>query len=336
MKTYNYCTLFDFNYLSRGLALHESLGKVHSDFCLYIFAFDDRTKLLLNQLQLKNAVIIGLEEFEDQELLKVKPIRTKAEYCFTCTPSVIKYAIEKYKLQSCTYLDADMYFYSSPLSVFEELNSFPVGLSPHNYSPEYDMSKDSGKYCVQFVYFKNTPEGMEPLTWWRNQCINWCYARVEDGKYGDQKYLDSFASLFKNIHDIEHPGIGVAPWNVKQFKFSTKDGNIILKNNITENDVIFYHYQSLKIDFSKKTVQLGKWYDLSEKVVELFYKPYIERLFYYENKMRGSNYDIQDFKLLKENRFRLYFFFMAQKIISGNKLVRKLFNIFNKITGNQK
>jgi hypothetical protein len=336
MATFNYCTLFDSYYLTRGLALHESLTKVHSDFCLYIFAFDDNTKFTLTEMKLENAVIIGLNEFEDEELLKVKPNRSKAEYCFTCTPSVIKYAIEKYKLPSCTYLDADMYFYSSPLPAFAELNSYPVGLSPHNYSPEYDMAKDSGKYCVQFVYFKNTTEGMQPLNWWRNECIKWCYARVEDGKYGDQKYLDSFSTLFANVHDIEHAGIGVAPWNIKRFKFILKNKKIILKNNRHESEVIFYHYQSLKIDFNKKIIQLGKWYDLSEKAVELFYIPYIERLIYYENKLKNLELNIKEFKLVKENRLRLYFFFTAQKIISGNKFVRTLYNVFNKLTGNQK
>lgn len=329
MSSYNYCTLFDRNYLSRGLALYESLCRVHDEFCLYIVAFDDYTRDFLSKMKPDRVVVIGLDEFEDGELLKVKPTRTKAEYCWTCTPSVIKYTIEKYNLPSCTYLDADLYFYSTPSPVFEELDSYPVGLSPHNYSPSYDMSKDSGKYCVQFVYFKNTQDAIVPLTWWRNECLKWCHARVEDGKYGDQKYLDSFSVLFENVHDIKHPGIGVAPWNIRSFNFSRGDNKIIIRNESTEDVVIFYHYQHLKFDFHKKIIRLGKWYDFRDEVIELFYKPYIERLLYFENSIRKSDYHIREFKLIKDNRFQLYFFFGAQKLISGNRIVRTLYNKIN-------
>lgn len=330
MKGPNYCTLFDFYYLSRGLALYESLCNVHDEFCLYIVAFDERTKDFLLRMRLDRAVIISLQDFEDEELLKIKSTRTKTEYYFTCTPSVIKYSIEKYNLPFCTYLDADLYFYSNPQPVFEELTNYQVGLSPHNYSPSYDMSKDSGKYCVQFVYFKNTPEGLGPLEWWRNECIKWCYARVENGKHGDQKYLESLPILFKDIHDISHPGIGVAPWNIQSFNFSSSQNKIIIKNDETESFVIFYHYQNLKIDFPNKKIELGRWYDISDEVIEIFYKPYIDRLLYFENFISGTNFKTQDFKLIKENKLRIHLFFVLHKIIHGNKLVRSLYNLLNK------
>lgn len=331
MNSPNYCTLFDSYYLSRGLALYESLSNTHDDFCLYIFAFDDRSKDFLDQMKLDRAVIIGLKEFEDEELLRVKSTRTKAEYYFTCTPSVIKYSIEKYNLPSCTYLDADLFFYSNSYPVFEELSSYDVGLSPHNYSAAYDMSKDSGKYCVQFVYFKNTPNGMEPLRWWRNECIKWCYARIEDGKYGDQKYLDSFPILFKNVHDIKHTGIGVAPWNIQNFGFSIDQNKIAICNNNIKEVVIFYHYQNLKIDFVKKTIHLGKWYDISDQVIKLFYLPYIERLLHFENIIRSTNLRILDFKIIKENRLNIYTFSVLHKLIRGNKVIRMVYNSMNKL-----
>ena len=65
---HNYCTLFDSNYLTRGLAMYESLKKYSHNFHLFIFAFDIRSYNLLKKLKLVSTTVISLKEFEDEEL----------------------------------------------------------------------------------------------------------------------------------------------------------------------------------------------------------------------------------------------------------------------------
>ena len=96
---YNFCTLFNSNYLSRGLAAYYSLEKVCRDFHLYIFAFDDQTFEILNKLNLHHATVISLEQFEDGNLLRVKGDRTIAEYCWTATPATIYYALKNFNVE---------------------------------------------------------------------------------------------------------------------------------------------------------------------------------------------------------------------------------------------
>ena len=83
-----YCTLFDSNYLDKGLVLYDSMCEQLGDFRLYVFAFDDRCYDLLKKENLRNMIVVSLQEFETEELLKVKKERTAAEYCWTCSPSV--------------------------------------------------------------------------------------------------------------------------------------------------------------------------------------------------------------------------------------------------------
>ena len=65
---YNFCTLFDSFYLTRGVAMYRSLEETGEDFHLYIFAFDDVSYDVLTKLNLTYATIISLKEFENDEL----------------------------------------------------------------------------------------------------------------------------------------------------------------------------------------------------------------------------------------------------------------------------
>src|SRR6218665_225898 len=155
----NFCTLFNSFYLSRGLALYNSLLKQNASFHLYIFAFDDACYHVLRRLNLQNATIIPLSEFETPELLSVKAGRTAAEYCWTCTSFTIWHCIHTYSLDHCTYVDADLLFFADPSVLTDEMGDKSVLITEHRYSPDYDQAALSGIYCVQFVTFKNTQDG---------------------------------------------------------------------------------------------------------------------------------------------------------------------------------
>ncbi|WP_270088365.1 glycosyl transferase [Sphingobacterium sp. SYP-B4668] len=275
----NYCTLFDSRYLSRGLAMYHSLERYCPSFHLYIFAFDDVCYSTLRKLHLQYATIISLTDFEDEQLLAIKPTRTEAEYCWTCTPSIIKYAIQTYQLDSCTYLDADLLFFADPSVLLGEMGERSVLITEHRYTPEYDQFDSSGKYCVQFMCFKDTEEGMTALEWWRSSCIAWCYNRIEEGKFGDQKYLDDWASRFKGVHELKHLGGGVAPWNVQQYDFEHRDGILYGRETATAIvfPVVFYHYHAFKYAEANAFLPTSV-YRLSENDLQYIYGPYVYAL----------------------------------------------------------
>ncbi len=281
--TYNFCTLFDSNYFSKGLALYKSLEMQCEDFHLFIFAFDKISYDVLKKLNLSEATIISLEEFEDEELLKIKPTRSAGEYCWTATSSTILFIIEKYKVESCTYIDADIFFYSSPKPIFDELGDKSILLTEHRYSAQYKKKLNiAGKYCVQFITFKNDKNGLNALKWWRERCLEWCYSYYEDGKYGDQLYLEDWTTRFEGVHVLQHLGGGVALWNISDYNFEQLDSKIIgtRKANGEKFEVIFYHFHYLKFysnDSLTQQVELGRIY-LADKLINIFYKRYVKLL----------------------------------------------------------
>ena len=288
----NFVTLFNSNYLSRGLVLYQSLQKHCSDFHLYVIAFDDKTYNYFQKFPQKNLTAISLAQFEDQKLLSIKSTRSAAEYCWTCTASTVLYCINTFNLNHCVYVDADMCFYSNPQSLIDEWGNKSVLITEHRYTPENDQSDLSGIYCVQFVGFKNDIDGIAVLNYWRDACIEWCYARHEDGKFGDQKYLDDWTTRFNNVHVLQHLGGGIAPWNVKQYKFSKKNNYLIGQEIATgkQFNAVFYHFHGLKF-FDDDIVSLTDFgYEISKVVIELFYKPYVRALMETKNEINKIDY----------------------------------------------
>jgi len=273
--------------------MYESLLAHASDFHLYIFAFDDTSFSILDKLILKKVTIIPLKDFETDELINVKNGRTKAEYCWTCTPSTIAYIIETYKVPHCTYIDADLCFYSDPSVLVNELysNSKSVLITEHRFSllPRLYEEKRGGRFCVQFLTINNDFESLKVLNKWKNQCIEWCYARYEDNKFGDQKYLEEWPLIYNNIHILQHQGGGLAPWNIQQYRFKKNDDSLmgVVRKNKFKFKPVFYHFQYVK-QINTGKFDIG-WYLIPRNVKRLFYLPYLKRIAQIEDNLIKEN-----------------------------------------------
>jgi SAM-dependent methyltransferase len=245
--TREFCTLFDIHYLPRGLVLYRSLERTGADFRLHVFCMDAKTEEMLRRLELPGMTVVPLQELErhDSQLLGVKGDRTQVEYCWTATPAVCLYVLETNPaLAEITYVDADLMFFSDPEVLFDEMGGNATMIVPHRYAPEHLWKEpESGIFNVEWLTFRRDEDGLEALQWWHDRCIEWCYFRVEDGKMGDQKYLDDWPERFRRVHVLANPGGGLAPWNVTNHQLGEKDGRIVVDGF----PLVFYHYHSLRL-----------------------------------------------------------------------------------------
>ena len=248
-----FCTHFDSYYLDKGIALYRSLERVSSDFTLFIFCFDDRSYEVLNSMRLPCAVVLHHSCFETEELLATKVKRSKAEYCWTCTPVIIEFVLDNFDVDSCTYLDSDLYFYTNPDVLQKEIytenaNAVIVEHRFKNNSYGRKLEQRNGKYCVQFNYFCQNEDSRRILKWWKEKCIEWCYDIPEPDRMGDQKYLNEFGKLFHGVHELQNLGGGVAPWNLEKYKLIEKNGcDIYMEDEEgTRFKLIFYHFQNIR------------------------------------------------------------------------------------------
>lgn len=322
----NFCTLFDSNYLDKGLALYRSIEKVCHSFCLYIYCFDEKCFDILLKLNLKFAKIVYYKDIETKELLNVKAGRSKAEYCWTCTPITIEYSLDTFNLPDCTYIDSDMYFYSNPIILFDEIekSGADIAIMPHRFYQDNDgkkLEERNGKYCVEFNYFKNNKNGRVALNWWKEKCIEWCYDIPEKDRMGDQKYLNQFPVLFKNVCEIENQGAGVAPWNLRKYELSDSKSRqlyIVDKNTGELYKLIFYHFQNIRY-INDKYVNIKS--QTKNKVIK--YNIYIPYLMEIENIRKELSekfgLDFKTFKIVRSSNKLLSF---LQKYFAALKITR--------------
>jgi hypothetical protein len=263
----HFVTLFDDSFLPIGLALYQSLVAQGQPFRLWVVAIDDEVERHLDQLALPDVAVIPLSSIESTELLAVKPGRTRAEYCWTLTPFTAQAVFDRDPAaRRATYVDADVFFLADPRVLLDELDQSGknVLITEHAYAPEYDRSHDSGRFCVQFLTFDRTDRAREVMRWWQDRCLEWCFARYEDGKFGDQVYLDQWPTLFADrVHIVRQVEKTLAPWNVRHFAQQSA------RQNPSSLNPVFYHFHGLRL-LEGRRARLFKFYDVGKAGLAIY------------------------------------------------------------------
>jgi len=289
---YHFCTYFDRNYLTRGLALYESLRRhCRRPFILWILCFDDETYDTLSRLNLPGVRLIAQQEFEagDEALARAKADRSRVEYYWTCTPSLPLYVLQHNpEVELITYLDADLYFYGDPGPIYDELGNGSILIVEHRYAPEYaSLARTSGIYNVGWMSFRRDANGLACLAWWRERCLEWCYTHYEDGKFGDQLYLDDWPQRFQGVVILQHKGAGLAPWNARQYRLALRDEHL----TVDGQPLIFFHFHSLRCVHPRAVEPASYGYRLPILTIEHVFLPYAETLVALSEQMRLSFVD---------------------------------------------
>lgn len=281
---YSYCTLFDSNYIDKGIVTIQSLVKQSRESKIYVLCMDFECFSFLKEYfqNLERIRLIKLDEFETSELLDAKANRSKGEYCWTCTASLLSYIFEKFHEEVCTYIDADLYFFSNPDLVVSEFlkTGKSVQIIEHGFKRGLFKNKQeqiSGKYCVEFNTFVNNEFGRIVLEEWRVNTLRKCSAEARN--LGDQGYLTEWPQKYQCIDICSNFGVGVAPWNINRFALADSN-EMIIKEKKEIQKVVFYHFHDLVLSTdSSFNINVFKRYILvNEKLVNAIYGIYLNEL----------------------------------------------------------
>lgn len=242
-----FCTYFDENYLPQGMALYESLRHLKFDFTLFIVCLNDSAYDILTELNIPQIKAIKLSEVEtfDPEFAKCREDRSLIEYYFTLSPVMPLYLFEKYpKIDILAYMDADLFFYSSPQALYDELGDGSVLIIEHRFPEKIKWREKYGRFNVQFQLYRRGEACFECLNWWRKKCIEYCSDQLDGERFADQKYLNQWPEKFSGIVISQLKGAGLAPWNWYNYDIKLNDSGEL---EVDGENLIFYHFQGFKI-----------------------------------------------------------------------------------------
>ncbi len=240
-----FCTYFDHNYLSRAMLTIRSLRRYEPHTSIYVLALSELCEAILRELALPNVEIIPLAVLENQypELASIKPTRSQIEYYFTLSPFLPHFLFSHTASDRVTYIDGDLYFYASPRPILDQLQNASIAITPHRFSFDFHAHHVYGRFNVAWVTYRRCAEGLECLNGYKADCTAWCYDRVEDERFGDQKYLDTWPVRYQSLKIIEHKGFNLANWNIHNYIIRFKNGVVM----IDDDPLIFFHFASTQI-----------------------------------------------------------------------------------------
>jgi hypothetical protein len=271
-----FCTLSDQKYLSKGLALYESLSKMNSDFKLFYLCIDEFCANYIASLNIDNLIPIplGMLEDADPELRQAK-FNPKSnygdeysQYCWALTPYFTNFCLINFVKDDdqIIYVDSDLYFYKSFKDILTAIGNKSIGIHTHRYTPPF-REQDNGWYNCAVVVFRRDHIGMEASGNWKHWLLhidNQYYEKY--GTCGDQKYLELFPKLY--------------PDNVSVFDVDVKINNDYILHSapwccddIKGREIYWYHFSHFWID------EQGNWHDSLKGE----WKPSAYMHSYYEN-----------------------------------------------------
>lgn len=240
----NFCTKFDHRYLDRGLVLYRSLQRHAPGSGLHVLALSEECAVFLEKLALPHLRVIRTDDLFRMEprLLAAKADRNAASFIFTQTPFLVLASLRDAPSGGdMVYIDADTCFFSSPADVVGG-GAFDVTLTRHNFAAHWQPAELFGEFNTGWVGFRNTPAAVTCAEWWAERCLEWCHDRPEDGKFGDQKYLEDFPRLDARVRVLGNTGVNCAPWNASGRHFTRRNGRTFVDGK----ELVHFHFSLLE------------------------------------------------------------------------------------------
>jgi hypothetical protein len=283
------CSLFDHRYLPRGLCMIESARRHGFAGEIWVLCLSDECERRLEAMALPAVRTITLAQLESHipRLMDARANRSTLEYYFTCMAALHTYLFETQPdIDGTMYVDSDILFFANPEIIFDSIGDAPAAVIPHNFTPRMRFLERCGIFNAGWTAFRRTQQGLCCLKWWLDQSLDWCYDRVEDGRYANQAYLDRFPDIAPATRILRQKGFNCAPWNIGNYKMTERNGQLW----VDDEPLIFFHFHGIKRRLGLFQIHHSEYgAPVTWLMRNKLYRPYIAKLLHFERQESAAS-----------------------------------------------
>ena len=238
---------------------------------IVILALDFSTEQYLSE-RFRADPVIEIKTFVDFPRVNfwaLRSSRTYVEFCWALG-SVLSNELLKARKLPTTYLDADICFFSSPNDIQKVTVKASASITPHRFPPRLKSLEVNGLFNVGWVSFSPTAEGIKVSSNWRMNCERSTAYEASVGIVGDQKYLDDWPRVFKDVYQIQEPGVNLAPWNHENYQIRKNEDQW----EVDGSKLVFYHFHGFRTRANGLVDPVADSYRIKKEVPRDLYLEY--------------------------------------------------------------
>lgn len=239
-------TICSANYLPFAKSLGDSIIRHNPGFKFIIVLVDEHRDFDRSFFQPHKIVYIA-----DMQVPVLEEMNNRYDiFELSCAlkPFVMEYMLKHEEHADIVYyFDSDILVFNSLEESNRLLQSFPLVLTPHIYSPIADDSLfpneevmlRAGIYNAGFFGVSKRPEIFPFLDWWKSRLRFKSFNDAVHGLFVDQLWLNYAPVFLAGTAIIRNPGYNVAYWNLHERTISEKAGEYNVNNTYP---LVFFHY----------------------------------------------------------------------------------------------
>ncbi len=298
------------NYLSLAFVQGKTLKAHNPETDYYILLADEPDELDFKLLPF-NVDTLDVLALDDIEQLSFKYNLT--EFCTAVKPFYIEFLFNK-GYEKVLFLDPDICCFSSIQTIFDELSTKSIVVTPHFITPEIkytgtiteQLLLHVGVFNLGFIGVSNTEVGKHFISWWRERLHKLAYQDKIEALHTDQKWIDLVPVFYGSELLISYDiGRNMAFWNLHERKLiNNKSHSYQVENKFTGNltPLMLFHFAGYDIENYSKYIHkhfisynlnqfpelkpLFTWY--KNELLENEYEKYIKLKYSYNNYINGS------------------------------------------------
>ena len=228
------CTIVARNYLAQARAFARSFQKHHPGGTVYVLLVD-RIDGAFDPAK-EPFITIPVEELGIPDFPVWAFKYSILELSTAVKPFLLRFLLTTKGHDHVMYFDPDILCYAPMTPIFDALEKNAIVLIPHLTDPlpedgflprQIDILR-SGAYNLGFLAIRKTPLVLNMLEWWHERLKLFCYVRLAEGLFVDQRWMDLVPGLFPDMCVLTDHGCDVAYWNVHCRIFEKRDRSYVV------------------------------------------------------------------------------------------------------------